>query len=94
MTVQLAAALLVMYGLITAENPTAEAALWSKRVQEPAFALISPRVSSKGRGEATERQSWCQTCLFASNPISICRQTGRAATACKRGDVCQQAPGH
>ena len=51
MTVQFAAALLVVYGLVTAE-----AALWSKQAPEPAFAIVPPRLASEGQGEATDCQ--------------------------------------
>ena len=56
MTALIAAALLVVYGLTIAELPIAEAALWSKQVHEPAFAVVPPRLSSKGRGEVAECQ--------------------------------------
>lgn len=54
MGLNMTAALFVVYALITAVFPTAEAGLWSKDVQEPTFAVVPPRLSSKGRGESSK----------------------------------------
>lgn len=58
-----AAALLVVYALISV-LPTAEAGIFSRTAQEPAFAIVPPRVSSKGRGEATGCPTAFLQCLL------------------------------
>lgn len=41
---------LVVYLLISAVVPTAEAGFWSNELQEPVFPTVPSRMSSKGRG--------------------------------------------